>query len=241
MSRVDGRAPDELRPISISPNFLAIPEGSALISLGETSVLCTVTIEERVPRWLESRGSNQGWVTAEYAMLPRSTHQRTPRETSGLRGRTQEIRRLIGRSLRMAVNLNALGPRTCIVDCDVLQAAGGTRTASITGGYVALRIALMSLIREGAVPPAVLRAPVAAVSVGILSGVPVLDLSYAEDIEADSDVNVVMNADGQFIEVQGSAEGAPFSRGQLDALLDLADIGVRKLLSAQRAAYESSG
>jgi ribonuclease PH len=206
--------------------------------MGATKVLCNVTVEESVPGWMRAQGIEGGWVTAEYALLPRSTHYRTPRETSGLRGRTQEIRRLIGRSLRGAVNLESLGERTCIVDCDVIQADGGTRTAAVTGGYVALAIALGKLIRGGLLPAEVLETAVAAVSVGVVGDRPVLDLCYEEDSIAEVDVNVVMNAAGEFIEVQGTAEGAPFSRARLDELLDLAQGGIGRLLAIQQAVLD---
>lgn len=236
MIRVDGRRFDELRPVTITLDYVVYPEGSVLIAMGGTRVLCNVTIHPGVPRWMEAQGVAGGWVTAEYALLPRATHQRTPRETSGLRGRTQEIRRLIGRSLRAAVDLERLGARTCIVDCDVLQADGGTRTAAVTGGYVALVLALGRLMRVGELDPEVLRSPVAAVSVGLVGGQPLLDLCYAEDAQADVDVNVVMNANGDFVELQGTAEGTPFARAQLNTMLDLAAGGVARLLEFQRAA-----
>jgi ribonuclease PH len=230
--RPDGRAPDALRPVKMTPGYVVHPEGSVLIEMGQTRVLCNATVEDRVPSWLIGQG--RGWVTAEYAMLPRATNTRTPRETRGLRGRTQEIRRLIGRSLRMAVDLEHLGQRQVIVDCDVLQADGGTRTASITGGYVALALALSDLIREGQVPPGVLRAAVAAVSVGVIDGDLLLDLCYQEDHRADVDFNVVMTREGQFVEVQGTAEGATFDRETMDKLMDLATEGVGHLFAAQR-------
>lgn len=231
--RPDGRAPDALRPVNMTPGYVVHPEGSVLIDMGETRVLCNATVEDRVPSWLIGRG--QGWVTAEYALLPRSTHTRTPRETRGLRGRTQEIRRLIGRSLRMAVDLEQLGQRQVIVDCDVIQADGGTRTASVTGGYVALALALSGLIRADQVPPSVLRTPVAAVSVGIVDGDPLLDLCYEEDRRADVDFNVVMTGEGRFVEVQGTAEGAAFERKTMSYLLDLAEKGIDSLLAEQQA------
>ncbi len=229
--RVDGRAFDELRTIKIITNYTRYAEGSALIEFGDTRVLCTATIEEIVPPWLKDKG--QGWVTAEYAMLPRSTLIRTPRESKGLSGRTQEIRRLIGRALRASVDLTRLGERNIIVDCDVIQADGGTRTASITGGYVALALAIRRLVQDGAIESGVFRPPVAAVSVGVVDGVPLLDLAYAEDSNAEVDFNVVLNAAGHFIEVQGTAEGEPFSRETLDQLLALAEKGIVQLLSAQ--------
>ena len=230
--RVDGRRNDELRLVTITPDYVQYPEGSVLIELGATRVVCNVTVEERVPAWL--MGQDQGWVTAEYALLPRSTHVRTPRETMGLRGRTQEIRRFIGRSLRAAVNLEKLGQRTLIVDCDVIQADGGTRTASVTGGYVALAIALNKLIRGGLLPPDVLKTPVAAVSVGVVNGQPVLDLCYDEDSIAEVDFNVVMTARGEYVEVQGTAEGQPFTRQVIHQLLDLAEKGIQQLFAVQK-------
>ena len=233
-TRTDGRAPDALRPVKVTPGYVIHPEGSVLIEMGHTRVLCNASVIPRVPSWLA--GTGRGWVTAEYALLPRSTHTRTPRETSGPGGRTQEIRRLIGRSLRAAVDLDRLGHRQVIVDCDVIQADGGTRTAAITGGYIALELALRKLIREREVPPKVLRTPVAAVSVGIVGGVPMLDLCYKEDRRADVDFNVVMTERGQFVEVQGTAEGQPFDRQAMDRLLDLAVQGIDQLLDIQRAA-----
>ncbi|MBM4465728.1 MAG: ribonuclease PH, partial [Chloroflexi bacterium] len=231
--RIDGRKNDELRPVIIMPHYVQYPEGSVLIEMGATRVVCNVTVEERVPNWLFGQG--QGWVTAEYALLPRSTHERTPRETMGLRGRTQEIRRFIGRSLRAAVDLEKLGQRTLIVDCDVIQADGGTRTASVTGGYVALAIALNKLIRGGLLPPDVLTTAVAAVSVGVVNGQAVLDLCYDEDsvaapplppnVGGAGGVNVVVTARGEYVEVQGTAEGQPFARQVIHELLDLAERG----------------
>jgi ribonuclease PH len=215
-------------------DFIIYPEGSVLISNGETKVLCNVTVEEGVPEWMERNGVQGGWVTAEYAMLPRSTQTRTSRERGGFGGRAQEIRRLIGRSLRAALDLEKLGPRTCIVDCDVLQADGGTRTASITGGYVALTLALRPYLEEGHITKGVFKSQVAATSVGIIQGKPLLDLCYQEDTRADADVNVVMNDDLQFIEIQGTAEGDPFSRDIFEELLKLAVLGVEELFDIQR-------
>jgi len=232
--RPDGRKPDELRPIHITLDYVEYPEGSVLIEVGRTRVLCNVSVEDGVPRWMENRGA--GWLTAEYALLPRSTHTRTPREIHGLRGRTQEIRRLIGRSLRAAVGLNLLGERTLVVDCDVLQADGGTRTAAVTGGYVALALALRRLAEQGLVPPEVLRPPVAAVSVGVVNGEVWLDLCYAEDHDAEVDLNVVITDDGRLVEVQGTAEGVPFSRKTLNRMLDLAADGIARLIERQREA-----
>jgi len=232
--RLDNRKPDELRPVSLTPDFVIYPEGSVLIAMGNTKVLCNVTIDNDLPRWMKIQGKSGGWVTGEYALLPRSTHTRTQRETRGLGGRTQEIKRLIGRSLRAAVNLDHLGSRTCIVDCDVLQADGGTRTAAITGGYVALALALKKLVNKGEISADVFASPVAAISVGVVDSVPMLDLCYAEDSAADVDVNVVMNGDDEFIEVQGTAEGATFSRPDLDVLLNLAQKGISELLVFQQ-------
>ncbi len=231
--RVDGRASDQIRPVKLTPNFISYPEGSVLFAMGETQVLCNATIEPGVPHWMRSQSVPGGWVTAEYALLPRSTQQRTSRETSGLRGRTQEIRRMIGRSLRMAVDLEKIGPRTCIIDCDVLQADGGTRTAAITGGYIALAMALEKLIRDEIIPENTFKTQLAAVSVGIVGGQPLLDLCYAEDFAADVDVNVVMTAAGEYIELQGTAEGKSYSRGELNQLLDLANKGIGELLTFQ--------
>lgn len=215
-------------------NYVEYPEGSVLIELGCTRVLCNVSVEEQVPAWMARRGA--GWLTAEYALLPRSTYTRTPRETQGLRGRTQEIRRFIGRSLRAAVDLYLLGERTLVVDCDVLQADGGTRTAAITGGYVAVALCLRRLAEWGTVPPEALKPPVAAVSVGVVRGEVRLDLCYAEDRDAEVDLNVVMTDDGRLVEVQGTAEGTPFSRETLDRMLDLAAQGITRLVQQQREA-----
>ncbi len=237
-TRPDGRRPDELRPVGFTVDYVDYPEGSVLIEVGRTRVLCNASVEQGVPAWMERGGSpgEGGWLTAEYALLPRSTHTRTSRETHGLRGRTQEIRRLIGRSLRAAVDLDRLGGRTLIVDCDVLQADGGTRTAAVTGGYVAVALALRRLVDRGLVPREVLRPPVAAVSVGVVAGEVRLDLCYDEDRDADVDLNVVMTEDGRLIEVQGTAEGAPFSREALVRMLDLATQGIARLVQRQREA-----
>jgi ribonuclease PH len=234
--RSDGRRPDELRPVSLTPGYIKYPEGSVLVTFGDTRVLCNVTVEDRLPGWLFRSRQRHGWVTAEYALLPRSTELRTERETRGLRGRTQEIRRLIARSLRAAVDLDLLGERQCIVDCDVLQADGGTRTAAITGGYVALALAIRKLVDEDVVPPDTLRHSVAAVSVGIVNGEPLLDLNYEEDNSAEVDLNVVMVGDGRFVEVQGTAEGEPFDRKAIDAMLDLARSGIQQLVKIQSQA-----
>ena len=233
--RRDGRANDALRRVTIEPGYLDLAQGSALITCGQTRVLCAATVEEGVPPWMARRGT--GWVTGEYAMLPASTDKRTPRETQGLSGRTQEIRRLIGRALRAAVDLQALGERSVIVDCDVIQADGGTRTAAVTGGYVALALALQRLIASGTVGEAVLSPPpVAAVSAGIVEGEVLLDLAYDEDSRAEVDLNVVMNGEGRFIEVQGTAEGQPFSRQQLDELLRVCQEGIWRLIALQQQA-----
>lgn len=233
MTRVDSRENDQLRPVSFKTDFIEYPEGSVLITLGKTRVLCNVSIDEDVPPWMDTPGSTRGWITAEYALLPRSTTTRVKRETHGFSGRTQEIKRLIGRSLRAGFNLDLFGKRTCIVDCDVLQADGGTRTASITGGYLALVLAMNDLVAEGKIPRSAFLPPVAAVSVGLLGDEIVLDLNYEEDARADADLNIVMNGEGDFIEVQGTGEGAVFSRGQLDQMLDLAGKGIRELLRMQ--------
>ncbi len=231
--RPDGRKYDEIRPISFSPDFITYPEGSVLINWGNTRILCNLTIQEGVPSWLAGQGC--GWMTAEYALLPRSTHTRTPRETRGLKGRTQEIRRLIGRSLRMAVDLQLIGERTLLLDCDVLQADGGTRVAAITGGYLALAKALSPLIDSGDLPPEALQPPIGAISVGIVQGQPILDLNYAEDSQADVDLNVVMTEDGRFIEVQGTAENQPFAKSEMEQMLGLAEDGIRQIVARQKA------
>ena len=234
--RPSQRNPDELRAIRITRNFTCHAEGSVLIEFGATKVLCTASVLEKQPPHL--RGTERGWVTAEYGMLPRSTNTRTDREAARGKqsGRTQEIQRLIGRSLRAVVNLDQLGPRTIHLDCDVLQADGGTRTASITGAYVALADAVSFLIREKRLAATPVREAVAAVSVGVYQGLPVLDLDYAEDSTCDTDMNVVMTEGGGIIEVQGTAEGTPFSRADMQAMLDLAQRGIAQLVAAQRAA-----
>lgn len=233
--RIDGRRTDQLRPTTLEVGYTRWAEGSVLITQGETAVLCNASVEERLPAWLQRENAGRGWITAEYSMLPRSTTTRTPRETTP-QARTQEIRRLIGRSLRAAVNLDLLGRRQIIVDCDVLQADGGTRTASVTGGYVALALALRRLSAVGSVPPEVLLPPIAAVSTGVVDGEPLLDLCYAEDLRAEVDMNVVMTGEGRFVELQGTAEGRPFDRAMLGRLLDLAAGGIGELLRLQRAA-----
>lgn len=239
-SRPSGRAADQLRTVSIERHFTRHAEGSVLVSYGDTRVLCTASIEERVPPWL--RGKGEGWVTAEYGMLPRATSDRTQREAArgGQGGRTMEIQRLIGRSLRACVDRAALGERVITLDCDVLQADGGTRTAAITGAYVALVDAIATLTRRNAIKRNPILGAVSAVSVGIYEGVPVLDLDYAEDSNCDTDMNVVMNDGGGLIEVQGTAEGHAFRREEMNAMLDLAAKGVDELVAAQRAALEST-
>ncbi len=236
MMRSSKRSADQLRPVRIQRNYTRHAEGSVLVEFGDTRVICTASVEERVPGFLRDRG--QGWVTAEYGMLPRSTNTRTDREASRGKqtGRTQEIQRLIGRSLRAVVDLKKLGERTIQIDCDVIQADGGTRTAGITGAFVALHDAVTLLMQRGAVTPSPVRDFVAAVSVGIVEGTPVLDLDYAEDSTCDTDMNVVMTGSGGFVEVQGTAEGAPFSQAQMDALMVLAQAGIRGLIAKQKAA-----
>ena len=234
MSRKDGRAVNQLRPVSIMPDYVEFPEGSVLISVGKTRVLCNVSVENKVPSWMDQEGSTRGWITAEYALLPRSTSTRVQRETRGLSGRTQEIKRIIGRSLRAAFDLDLLGGRTMIVDCDVLQADGGTRTAAITGGYAALSIAIQKLVGENEIPAEVFLSPVAAISVGLVEEQPVLDLDYSEDSRAEADLNIVMNLDGEYIEIQGTGEGATFSRDTLDELLDIAAKGIQDLFEIQQ-------
>ena len=235
-TRADGRATNELRPVRITRGFTSNPAGSVLVEFGNTRVMCTASVEEGVPRF--KKDSGEGWLTAEYAMLPASTHERMPRESmkGKVKGRTQEISRLVGRALRAAVDLKELGENTVNIDCDVLQADGGTRTAAITGAYVALADALAVLQARGVVPGQPLRAPVAAVSVGIIDGVPCLALPYEEDSRADVDMNVAMTAEGRFVEIQGTGEHAEFTREELNTLLDLAEGGLRELIEAQRAA-----
>ena len=235
MPRVDGREPTQLRPIKVTVDYQRYAEGSVLIEAGETRVLCAASIEEVVPAFLEGRG--QGWLTAEYSMLPRATKTRSRRESSVGRpsGRTQEIQRLIGRSLRAALDLKLLGERTLTVDCDVLQADGGTRTLSITGAYIAAHRACTALLKQGLLKGHPVQTAVAAISVGVIDDVPLLDLNYAEDSRAQVDFNVVMTGKGEFVEVQGTAEGRPFSREALESLLALAEQGIRQLLAIQQA------
>ena len=231
MERSDGRAADQLRPVTIEPGYLRHAEGSALISVGDTRVICAASVENRVPAFLRNTGS--GWVTAEYGMLPRSTHTRVERRQDG---RAQEIQRLIGRALRAAVDLDRLSEHTIVLDCDVLQADGGTRTASITGAWVALSMAVDWMQRKQLLPRSPLRTQLAATSVGVLEGAPLLDLNYQEDSSAGADFNVVMLGTGQLVEIQGSAEGEPFDRQQMNAIVDLAESGIRQLFTAQKEA-----
>jgi ribonuclease PH len=239
MPRPDGRADDALRPVRITRNWLDHAEGSVLVEFGKTRVLCAASVTEGVPRW--RKGSGLGWVTAEYAMLPRSTHTRSDRESvkGRIGGRTHEISRLVGRSLRAAIDYKALGENTIVIDCDVLQADGGTRTAAITGAYVALADAVSWLRTRGALVGEPLVTSVAAVSVGVIEGAPRLDLCYEEDVTAETDMNVVCTGDGRFVEVQGTAEGVPFDRSELDALLDLAVHGCTELGRLQQEALAS--
>ncbi len=234
MKRIDGRAYDELRPIKIIPGYQSFAEGSALIKLGKTHVLCSVTAEERVPNFL--KGSGTGWITAEYAMLPRATVTRTRRDSTMGRvgGRNQEIQRLIGRSLRAVADLDALGERTLMVDCDVLQADGGTRTAAISGAYIALYKAMETLQNMGVISSIPLKSAVAATSIGIVNGYMMMDLCYDEDAQAGVDFNVVMTSKGEFVEVQGTAEGKPFNKQAIDDLLSLAEKGIQQLFQAQQ-------
>jgi ribonuclease PH len=234
-SRTDNRSLDQIRNTKITPNISPYAEGSALIEVGGTKVICTASVEDRVPMFLRNKGV--GWVTAEYAMLPRATNTRTQRETQkGPSGRTQEIQRLIGRSLRAVVDTKLLGERQIFLDCDVIQADGGTRCASITGAYVALALACRKLMKTGAIKTSPILSEVAAVSVGIIEGTPILDLAYVEDSTADVDMNIVCTGAGKFIEIQGTAEREPFNREQMDEMLRLAEIGVNKLFEIQRIA-----
>jgi ribonuclease PH len=239
MPRNDGRNPDQLRPLRITLDPFGFAEGAALIELDGTRVLCAASVEEGVPPWL--RGQGQGWISGEYALLPRSTTTRTRRERNGAGGRTQEIQRLIGRSLRAAVDMRRLGDRTVTVDCDVLQADGGTRTAAITGGYVALALALHRLVQRGKLSESPLTQAIAAVSAGYVGGVALLDLDYSEDSAADLDCNVVQTGAGGVVEVQCTAEHRAISRAELDALLDLVDTGIQTLLQAQREVLANAG
>jgi ribonuclease PH len=230
--RVDGRRADELRKLKITRNYIKAAEGSVLIEMGDTKVICTATVEDSVPPFL--RGKGTGWVTAEYAMLPRSSAQRIARERSKVGGRTHEIQRLIGRSLRSIVDMYALGERTVLIDCDVIQADGGTRTASITGAYIALVDAIRSIYKQNLIDAIPVRDYLAAVSVGIAGGKPMLDLCYVEDSEAEVDMNLVMTGEGRIVEVQGTAEGGPFSKTELGKLLALGEKGIKTLIKKQK-------
>jgi ribonuclease PH len=224
-----------MRTVSFTKDFTKHAEGSVLVAFGDTKVICTASVDNRQPRWI--RDENQGWVTAEYGMLPRSTHGRMDREAARGKqsGRTQEIQRLIGRSLRACIDLQKLGPRTITLDCDVIQADGGTRTASISGAFVAMQLAIKDMITNGLLEESPVHQNVAAISVGIFNGTPVLDLDYAEDSSAETDMNVVMDQSGRFIEIQGTAEGAPFSREEMETLLALAEKGINEIIAAQNA------
>lgn len=238
--RAGGRAADALRPVRLTRHYTRYAEGSVLVEFGETKVLCTASVEEKVPP--HKRGSGEGWVTAEYGMLPRATHTRGDREAARGKqsGRTQEIQRLIGRSLRCVFDLGALGERTIALDCDVIQADGGTRTAAITGAYVAAHDAVSWLLAQGKITTSPIKDAVAAISVGIVNGVPLLDLEYTEDSACDTDMNVVMTGAGGFVELQGTAEGLAFTRAEMNALLDLAEKGIGELLAAQKAALAAA-
>ena len=239
MIRNDGRRPNQLRPVRITTNYLPHAEGSVLIDMGNTSVLCAVTVEDRIPRF--ALGTGAGWITAEYGMLPRSTHSRTAREQSARSGRTAEIQRLIGRSLRSVTRLDLIGERTFLVDCDVIKADGGTRTAAITGAWVALVLAIEKLRQSGALTTSPVRSAVAAVSAGVLDGVPLLDLNYDEDYRAAVDFNVVMTDTGEFVEVQGTGESHPFTRPEMDEILELCQGGCRELFEIQKQALAAEG
>ena len=236
MKRVDGRRPNQLRPVKIHPNYVKQPAGSALIEMGHTQVLCAASVEDGVPRWMREQGVKGGWITAEYSMLPYATAPRKPREVTRGRaeGRTQEIQRLVGRALRSVTDIEKLGDRTIWIDCDVLQADGGTRTASITGAYVAVMLAMRKLQDAGVLKECPVASCVAAVSVGLLDGVPLLDLCYEEDAKAAVDMNVVMTDAGQFVEVQGTGEDAPFTQRQMGAMLKLAREGLAELMAIQK-------
>lgn len=233
MPRKDGRKDDQLRSVDFMLDYVEYPEGSVLISIGKTKVLCNVTVEEGLPTWMDGEDGSGGWITAEYALLPRSTSTRVKRETSGFSGRTQEIKRLIGRALRAGFNLEKLGGKTYLLDCDVIQADGGTRTAAITGGYLALCLAIQRLVDEGSISNEVFLSPVAAISVGLIDGTPFLDLDYDEDSMAEADINVVMNKEGEYIEIQGTGESCTFSRKDLDTMLEYASKGIQQLIRNQ--------
>ena len=238
MTRIDGRNTDQLRQIKITEDFVSTAEASYLIEVGKTRILCCASLEDEVPRWMKGKG--KGWVTAEYNLLPRSTTSRVKRERAGASGRTQEIQRLIGRSLRAIIDLEKLGERSIHLDCDVIQADGGTRTAAITGAYVALHDAVSILLQSGKITENPLKQAVAAISVGAYKGTPVLDLDYIEDSDCDTDMNVVMTTDGGFVEIQGTAEGEPFNRDAMNAMLDLAASGIGELLAMQVQALKEN-
>ena len=236
-TRLDGRAVDQIRNSKITPNISPYAEGSALIEVGGTKVICTASVEDRVPVFMRNKGT--GWVTAEYAMLPRATNTRTQREIQRPSGRTQEIQRLIGRSLRAVVDTAMLGERQIVLDCDVIQADGGTRCASITGAYVALALACRKLVKNGILKNSPVRSEVAAISVGVIDGTPILDLAYSEDSVAEVDMNIVCTGSGKFIEIQGTAEREPFTREQMDEMLHLAEVGINSLFQIQRNALNA--
>jgi len=238
MARVDGRDFDQLRDIQITPGFMTHAEGSVLIKMGGTHVICTASVEERVPHFLMGKG--QGWITAEYSMLPRATHARTKRETNGPKGRTQEIQRLIGRAIRGIANLKNVGERTLWIDCDVISADGGTRTASISGAYIAVALALSTLEKRKKLKGPVLRDSLAAISVGIVDGEACLDLCYKEDSSADVDMNVVMTGDGRYVELQGTAEGEPFDQNQMQSMLALATKGIEEISAIQKQTIDEA-
>jgi ribonuclease PH len=238
MARVDGRDFDQLRDIQITPGFMTHAEGSVLIKMGGTHVICTASVEERVPHFLMGKG--QGWITAEYSMLPRATHTRTKRETNGPKGRTQEIQRLIGRAMRGIANLKNVGERTLWIDCDVISADGGTRTASISGAYIAVALALSTLEKRKKLKGPVLRDSLAAISVGIVDGEACLDLCYKEDSSADVDMNVVMTGDGRYVELQGTAEGEPFDQNQMQSMLALATKGIEEISAIQKQTIDEA-
>ncbi len=243
MKRCDQRESNEIRPVKILANYLKNPAGSVLMEMGETKVICTASIEESVPRWMKDEKKVGGWITAEYSMLPAASTQRTQREAAKgkVSGRTQEIQRLIGRSLRAIVDMERLGTRTIWIDCDVIQADGGTRTASITGSFVALRLAVEKLIGEGKLSESPIREAVAAVSVGMAQGKVLLDLCYTEDVDADVDMNVVMTRGGRYVEIQGTAEAEPFAEAQMKAMLGLAKKGIRELMKYQEGCFPRKG
>jgi ribonuclease PH len=238
MPRKDGRKDDQLRPVDFVLDYVEYPEGSVLISIGKTKVLCNVSVEEGLPTWMDRGNGSGGWITAEYALLPRSTSTRVKREITGFSGRTQEIKRLIGRALRAGFNLDKLRGKTYLLDCDVIQADGGTRTAAITGGYVALCLAVQRQVEAGELSDDVYLSPVAAISVGLINGKPLLDLDYDEDSRAEADLNVVMSEEGDYIEIQGTGESGTFSRQELDTMLEYASRGIQKLIKIQKQLFK---